>query len=55
MHQERRQLFAGGAVKIITIGLQVLLIILLYSTLAPAHPPGILEYSEKLVNKEVVY
>lgn len=51
----RRQLIAGEAAKTITIGLQVLLIILLYSTVTPGHPPGILVSSEKPFNNEIVY
>lgn len=55
MQQKRKQLIAGGAAKTITVGLQVLLIILLYSTITPGHPPSVLVSSEKPFKKDIVY
>lgn len=55
MQRKRRQLFAGGAAKTIAIDLEVLLIILLYSTITPGHPPSVLVSSEKPLKMEIVY
>lgn len=39
----------------ITIGLQVLFIILIYSTITPGHSPSILVSSEKPFKNQIVY